>query len=74
MRGGIRDRDEMNLQLSSDKNNSTNTFGTWSNPRPTPVNFEAGDRFVDNEIPKDAFKFVNQSYRNGQSFFYSIII
>ncbi|CAF3651175.1 unnamed protein product [Adineta steineri] len=70
-RGGFRnDRDRNEFQLNADNNSSSNT---WSSMRPAPVNFEAGDRFIENEIPKEAFKFVISHIETANNVFIQLL-
>jgi hypothetical protein len=69
---GYGDRGGIGLQLSSE-NNSLNSTTSWSNTRPPTVNFESGDRFVENEIPKETFKFVVSHIESANDYFIQIL-
>jgi hypothetical protein len=60
------------LRLSSD-NNPSKTLSGWPNTRSTPVNFEAGDRFIENEIPKETFKFVVSQIETANQFYIQLL-
>ncbi|CAF1033127.1 unnamed protein product [Rotaria sordida] len=73
-RSNFRDRDNIGLQLSSDYNNSLKTFNNSSNIRQTNINFEAGDHFIENDIPKDnIFKFVISHIETANDFFIQLL-
>ncbi len=61
------------MQLSSDNNPSTSTGNSWSSIRTPAVNFEAGDRFIENEMPKEAFKFVISHIETANDFFIQLL-
>ncbi len=67
-RGGARD----SVQLSSDTH-STPTLSGWSNKQSTTANFEAGDRFIENTIPKEAFKFVVSHVETANQFYIQLL-
>jgi hypothetical protein len=63
--GGFGNRDNTESRFNSD----TKTFSAWSNTQSTPANFEAGDRFIESEIPKEAFQFVVSYVEAANNFF-----
>ncbi|CAF3460588.1 unnamed protein product [Rotaria sp. Silwood1] len=72
-RNNFRDRDNTGLQLSLNNNNTTKTFNNFSTIRTTNINFEAGDHFIENEIPKDIFKYVISHIETVNDFFIQIL-
>ncbi|CAF4415082.1 unnamed protein product, partial [Rotaria sp. Silwood2] len=72
-RNSFRDDETIGLQLSSDYNNSIKTSNSLSNTRTTNVNFEAGDHFIENEIPKEIFKYVISHIETANDFFIQIL-
>jgi len=62
------------VQLTSDNNNpSKPPFSGYPNTRSTTTNFEAGDRFIENEIPKETFKFVVSHVETANDFFIQLL-
>jgi len=61
------------LKLSSDNNNSSKTFSSWPNKQSTPANFEAGDRFIESQIPAEEFKFVVSQVETANDFFIQLV-
>lgn len=65
--GGFGERNENNFRVTSDTNESTKTFSGWPNMKTAP--FEAGDNFIENEIPREEFQFVISHIEKSNDFF-----
>jgi len=63
----------MGLKLTSDNNNPSRSFSGWPNTRSTSTNFEAGDRFIESEIPKENLKFVISHIETSNDFFIQLL-
>jgi hypothetical protein len=67
--GGFGDRNENVFRPNSDNNDSVKTFSGWPNVKSTANRFEAGDQFIENEIPKESFQFVLSHIEKSNDFF-----
>ncbi len=61
------------MQLSSDNTGSTKAFSGWPATRSISANFEAADRFIESEIPKETFKFVVSHVETANDFFIQLL-
>ncbi|CAM2713618.1 unnamed protein product [Rotaria socialis] len=67
--GGFRDQNDNDFRSNSENNEPVKTFSGWPNVKPTVTSFEAGDHFVEKEIPKEAFQFVLSHIEASNDFF-----
>jgi hypothetical protein len=71
--GGYGDRSDNNFRSNSDNNDTIKTFNGWPNAKPTVNKFEAGDQFIENDIPKDKFQFVVSHIETSNDFFIQLL-
>jgi hypothetical protein len=67
--GGFRDRNENGFRPNDENTESTKTFSGWPNVKATSIRFESGDKFIENEIPVEAFQFVISHIEKSNDFF-----
>ncbi|CAF3412446.1 unnamed protein product [Rotaria socialis] len=72
-RGNLRDRDNIGLRLSSDSSNSAKPFGGMGITQPVLNNFEAGDKFIEHDMPKEVFTFVISHIETANDFFIQLL-
>ncbi|CAF3570765.1 unnamed protein product [Rotaria sp. Silwood1] len=67
--GDFEDRNDNEYRSNSDNNDTMKTFSGWPNVKSTVKSFEAGDHFLDNEIPQETFQFVISHIETSNDFF-----
>ncbi|CAF4012309.1 unnamed protein product [Rotaria sp. Silwood2] len=67
--GGFEDRSDNDFRSNSDNNDSMKTFSGWPNVKTPVKTFEAGDHFIENEIPQETFQFVISHIETSNDFF-----